>query len=206
MGASTTQGGGSPGLITQQSGGTQIVRPSIPLAPSTALQPHTVPQTLDSGLPQLFGTTVQSVPQASSTGLQLGTVPQAVVDSGPQFNFSTVPQGPGRGLQQIFRATSTATKFSFQPGLQVSDMKVRKRTVKKKVDYTLEAPSLDIPSSPSTDAGQPVTAHLQHPNRSPTIQQASFVQLPRLQQTSVAPSPTKPAFKIVDVVCKSSLK
>ena len=182
---------------TQPSGGTHVNKPIVPQGPfSAVVQSHGLQ--LGTGL---------SVPRAPSTGLELGsglqpgTVSQA---RGSGLQFGTVPQAPDSGLTFAFdsiqpaqQAPSSGPIFTFgtvQPIQQAPSSRLQ--------------PSIDIVPH-ATD--QLHTAPLRHRNRSP-IQQAAFVQLPRLQPTSVVPnptmvpSPTKPAFKIVDVVCKSSLQ
>ena len=176
-------------MSTRQSGGTRVNEAIAPQGFSFR-QPPVPPYGLQLG-------TGQSIPQAPSTGLQLGT-PQAP-DSGLTY---TIPQIQNSGLHP---GTVPLVQDCLQFVSQAPDSRFQFGTV---VQPTQQAPSSGLQPgigiAPHAIA-QPLTSPLRHPNRIPT-QQAAFFQLPQLQQTSVVPSPTKPAFKIVDVVCKSSLQ
>lgn len=182
-----TQGQSSPATASMSTAGNLLLKSTgqfnVPTpVPSTGLQLGTLPPVPSSGL-QLG--TISFPPAPSTTGLQMATLPPAL---------ST---GLQRGSLSLQPAIITGIQLATLQPAAAPNAGIRLGTLQP-----TQSTTFTFGSSPPPALALP---RRRSPNRSPAGQQpAPFVQLQQLQK-ELPPSTAEPVFKIVDVVCKSSL-
>ena len=195
-----TQGQSSPATASMSTAGNLLLKSTgqfnVPTpAPSTGLQLGTLPPVPSSGLQ--LGT----LPPVPSSGLQLGTISFPPAPSTTGLQMATLPPALSTGLQQ--------GSLSLQPaiitGIQLATLQpaaAPNAGIRLGTLQPTQSTTFTFGSSPPPALALP---RRRSPNRSPAGQQpAPFVQLQQLQK-ELPPSTAEPVFKIVDVVCKSSL-